>query len=66
MNNHEFKRYLSTAGLTQAKTAELLHVTDRSVRSWVSGKYPIPSWAVQLLHFKLAYPREFEGQNATT
>jgi predicted transcriptional regulator len=60
MNNHEFKKYLSVAGLTQAKTAELLHVTDRSVRSWVSGKYPIPRWVEELLHFKLQFPREFE------
>ena len=42
MSPREFEIMLECLGRTPATTAELLHVSDRAVRRWLSGQRAVP------------------------
>ena len=44
-----FKYQLADAGLSIAEAAKLLHVTERTVRYWISGKVSVPYAAYKLV-----------------
>lgn len=44
-----FKYQLADAGLSPAEAAKLLHVTERTIRNWISGKVSVPYAAYKLV-----------------
>lgn len=40
-------------GLSQARVAELVHVSKRQVSNWMTGGSSTPMWAVELLRLKI-------------
>ena len=48
---NEFKKLREGAGLTQAKVAELLGTTIRSLTRWETGELPTPKMALLALRY---------------
>jgi DNA-binding transcriptional regulator YiaG len=46
MTSTQFRQLLARAGLNQKQAAEILEVTDRTMRRWTSGATPVPKMAV--------------------
>jgi DNA-binding transcriptional regulator YiaG len=46
MTPTKFRNLLAKSGLNQQQAAEVLQVTDRTMRRWVSGETPVPKMAV--------------------
>lgn len=46
MKPAQFRQLLEKAGLNQRQAAEVLEVTDRTLRRYVSGNTPVPKMAV--------------------
>jgi hypothetical protein len=57
----EISTFLAAHRLTQAKAAELVSVTDRTFRRWISGRVPIPFAAWELLQIKGGKPKHLRG-----
>ena len=56
MDNLDFKRFLSVAGITQARCAEMCYLTPRAISYYLSGERPVPRWLPEFIAFKLAVP----------
>jgi hypothetical protein len=48
MTPAQLRTQLERQGLNQTEAAKLLGVTDRTVRFWLAGTYPIPLWVDRL------------------
>lgn len=49
MTANEFRLSLSTLHITQSAFARWIKVTDRTVRTWIKGQYPVPMTVSYLL-----------------
>ena len=52
MTPDQFKKAISLTGLTNVQAASLLCVSDRTVRSWLSGSRKMPACCVELWFMK--------------
>ena len=49
MSSAEFRFALGIVGINQSAFASWIHKEGRTVRSWLSGKYPVPQEIAYLL-----------------
>ncbi len=56
-----FKILLSDAGLSPEAAAQLLHVTPRTIRYWISGKVTVPYAAYKLVRVMRLFELPCEG-----
>jgi len=54
MSARQFEKALDTLGLDQVRAAELLNVTDRAIRFWISGRRPVSGTAEAFLRYLLS------------
>ena len=49
MDRHQFRALIKRAGIRQSDAGWLVGVSDRNVRSWLSGQYEVPQYASLIL-----------------
>lgn len=49
MNNEDLRLYLHTLNLKQTDLARLLGLMPRTIRKWVQGTLPVPTYAAIVL-----------------
>lgn len=53
MNAKQFSTALTRLGFTQSSFARQINISDRMVRNWVSGSFPVPTQTAMLLNLML-------------
>jgi DNA-binding transcriptional regulator YiaG len=53
MSAKQFSQNLTKLGFTQSSFARAIGVTDRMVRNWVSGAYPVPLQTALLVNLMI-------------
>lgn len=49
----DLRQLMQDHKLTQVELADLVYVSERQVRNWLSGESPVPMWAIELTRFKV-------------
>lgn len=50
MTGEQFDKAITKLGFNQSSFSRTIHVNDRTVRTWISGKYPVPTVVAMLVN----------------
>jgi transcriptional regulator with XRE-family HTH domain len=64
MTKNQYRAAIEALGLSQAKTAEFLGVSERQGRRWALGEAPIPPTVAMLLQLMLKHKLSPEDVNS--
>jgi DNA-binding transcriptional regulator YiaG len=53
MTGPQFEKIIVKLGFNQSSFARAISINDRTVRSWVSERYPVPRIVAQLLNLMI-------------
>jgi DNA-binding transcriptional regulator YiaG len=66
MTAAEFKAALEHLGFNQSSLARRLQVSDRNVRRWAAGEYPVPAPIALLLQLMIKTKTSADGLSGLT